>query len=387
MKEANNKEIDLLLRDLAKRSRSAGNASLPAGEHLDADELSSFAEGVLPEATRALYVSHLADCDRCRKIVAQLMAASGALVPAKTGSAKAGLWSYFSDIFTPKVLRFALPVLSIAIIAGIGLMLMRQSSQSEFVAQVNSENKPVEVAQPAAKNTEAQSSQMTADEHAAKQSPSPKTVEAKKPEAFLDSPTETKNETASADKAKETKEAEKAEKSGVKGEAAQAPAETATVTGGRAEASTPKPQSETTRESVAGFARGRQAPVVANDNLAKSADRKLRDTEEEDRKDAAAKRAPAPATVATETRRVSKNKTDDDAQAAETRTVAGRRFRQTANGWIDAAYNSSMSLTNVARGSEQYRALIGDEPGLRTIAEQLPGEVIVVWKGKAYRIK
>lgn len=387
MKEANNKEIDLLLRDLAKRSRSAGDVSQPAGEHLDADELNSFAEGVLPQATRALYASHLADCDHCRKIVAQLMVASGTLVPAKTGSAKAGLWSYFSDIFTPKVLGFALPVLSLAIIAGIGLMVMRQSSQSEFVAQVNSENKQLQVTQPETSNNEGQSSQIAADKHTA-QEPSPaKTVEGKKPEVFLDEPTKTANETVSADKAKETKDAEKAEKSGAKGEAAQAPAETATVTGGRAEANTPKPQSETARES-AGFARGRQpAPAPATDNLAKTADRKLRDqTEEEDRKDAAAKRAPTPAAVAT-TRGVSKNKADDDQQAGETRTVAGRRFRQTANGWIDAAYNSSMFLTNVARGSEQYRALIGDEPGLRTIAEQLPGEVIVVWKGKAYRLK
>jgi len=55
--------------------------------------------------------------------------------------------------------------------------------------------------------------------------------------------------------------------------------------------------------------------------------------------------------------------------------------------WIDMAYNTSTPTTNINRGSEQYRALIGDEPGLKTIAEQLSGEVIVVWKGKAYRIR
>ena len=41
----------------------------------------------------------------------------------------------------------------------------------------------------------------------------------------------------------------------------------------------------------------------------------------------------------------------------------------------------------VVRGSEQYRVLIADEPGIRTIAESLAGEVIVVWKGRAYRIR
>ena len=45
------------------------------------------------------------------------------------------------------------------------------------------------------------------------------------------------------------------------------------------------------------------------------------------------------------------------------------------------------ATVNVSRGSEQFRALIADEPALRSIAEQLGGEVIVVWKGTAYRIR
>jgi hypothetical protein len=72
--------------------------------------------------------------------------------------------------------------------------------------------------------------------------------------------------------------------------------------------------------------------------------------------------------------------------STETRSVGGRRFRRQGNAWIDTSYNSSRSTINVARGSDQYRALSADEPGLRSIAEQLGGEVVVVWKGKAYRI-
>jgi hypothetical protein len=30
---------------------------------------------------------------------------------------------------------------------------------------------------------------------------------------------------------------------------------------------------------------------------------------------------------------------------------------------------------------------MGDEPDLRAIVERLSGELIVVWKGRAYRIK
>ena len=43
-----------------------------------------------------------------------------------------------------------------------------------------------------------------------------------------------------------------------------------------------------------------------------------------------------------------------------------------------------MSITNVARGSDAFRAL---DPAVRSMAEQLGGEVIVVSKGKAYRIR
>jgi hypothetical protein len=73
-------------------------------------------------------------------------------------------------------------------------------------------------------------------------------------------------------------------------------------------------------------------------------------------------------------------------RSEETRSVAGRQFRRQGGAWVDRAYASGRATVNIARGSEQYRALVADEPPLRTIAEQLGGEVIVVWKGRAYRI-
>jgi hypothetical protein len=71
----------------------------------------------------------------------------------------------------------------------------------------------------------------------------------------------------------------------------------------------------------------------------------------------------------------------------ETRTVAGRQFRKQGNVWLDAAYNTYQSTTIVTRGTEQYRALIADEPEIHTIAENLKSEFVVVWKGRAYRIR
>ena len=53
---------------------------------------------------------------------------------------------------------------------------------------------------------------------------------------------------------------------------------------------------------------------------------------------------------------------------------------------MDTAYQSGRATVEVARSSEQYRALVADETEIRKIADQLDGEVIMVWKGKAYRI-
>jgi len=77
------------------------------------------------------------------------------------------------------------------------------------------------------------------------------------------------------------------------------------------------------------------------------------------------------------------NSVDDESQ---TRTLFGRHFRRVGNAWVDDTYKSSMATTKVERGSEQYRALVADEPAVAGFATQLSGEVIVVWKGRAYRI-
>jgi hypothetical protein len=71
-------------------------------------------------------------------------------------------------------------------------------------------------------------------------------------------------------------------------------------------------------------------------------------------------------------------------EAPETRSVGGRKFKRQGNAWVDSKLKSSMSIRTVARGSEEFDKL---DSGLRSIAKQLNGEIVVVWKGKAYRIK
>ncbi len=74
MKQETNNEIDLLLRRLSRRQEvPVSDADLRIdSDHLDADELSAYAENALPAAARARYTEHVADCSKCREIVVQL---------------------------------------------------------------------------------------------------------------------------------------------------------------------------------------------------------------------------------------------------------------------------------------------------------------------------
>src|SRR5437773_12397929 len=98
-------QIDVLLRRHAERARSKA-----AIEHLDADELKAFAEGYLPAAARSRYVSHLADCDDCRRLVSQLAISAGAVAKAEAAGAPATghiAWVERLGAFVrPSVLRY-----------------------------------------------------------------------------------------------------------------------------------------------------------------------------------------------------------------------------------------------------------------------------------------
>src|SRR6267143_769731 len=146
MKQANNNEVDLLLRLLARRG--VNESPLPSGltsgsenpalfDHLDADELSSYAEGVLPAPARARYTEHLADCERCRRIVLGLTQTAGATRPYEVlpEHPKSDFWHKIAAFFSVPVLRYGVPALALTAVIAISLIALRQQRRSEFVAQ------------------------------------------------------------------------------------------------------------------------------------------------------------------------------------------------------------------------------------------------------------
>ncbi len=462
------KEMDALLRwhrEAARGQRSSGNAPTPLSlasgvssrsssdgrtdVHLDTDELSAYAENVLPVATRARYTAHLVDCDQCRKIVTGIALAlnvAGEMeqpTPATTHAAvaSASLWrTWLAALFAPPALRYGIPVVALFVTGVIFLAVMRSQRSQMYIAEraAKSESSRVKatrdnVSEPSsqiepstAPTEEANSAATQASPSIPAAVPERRQTESKRTaapdapsmdalspdgssataatpgasappsqqqsqDAFEEAVSVTQqqqqqqqqqrqaNEAAdSADFAKSTVErqtrttsATEAAKMDDRVGAKEKDASPSVNSGGSSRADLPV---NGRRESVARLEERPATNNVAGRNYGGAAARPPAAKSEAEAPAKSRRRAAAP---------TDENRADPP---TETRNVGGHRFRRQGGAWIDTTYNSSMGTTNVARGSEQYRALIADEPELRRIADQLGGEVVVVVRGRAYRI-
>src|SRR5690242_20485533 len=120
------KQIDLLMRRYAQ-----GAPPQAVGAHLDPDEMNTFAEGALPAAARAKYISHLVQCDHCRKQVSQLTISGGAVARADAAATpeRQSFWASLSALFSPRVLRYAAFTAVLVIAAGITFIALRRPSR------------------------------------------------------------------------------------------------------------------------------------------------------------------------------------------------------------------------------------------------------------------
>lgn len=393
MKRADNNDMDILLRGLASSPRKGSLRSTEGwsleGDHLDADEFNAFAEGQLPDRTRARFIAHVADCESCRGILITLTQASGEPVapPVSTSQNAASFWSRILVFFSPTVLRYAVPALVLVAIIGVGFFALRPQRPTDFVAQHQPEDSSVSAGiQNAAPTAQANATPPTLQEG----NVSTQEAEVGKEKSNLTSRDQVAGNTAGTD-----------------------------VTTGAAVKDSPKLREEGASQAAPSFAPEPQSPPrppsrPALSDLDKSVTLNRQETGEPEavqrrREDdnyksqpsgeAENNRAAAPGTASPgiNARRVEglmaerrgygdKNKKDSAADK-DTRSVAGRQFRREGSVWVDTTYDSSRSTINVTRGSEQFRALVADEPGIRDIANQLGGEVIVVWRGRAYRIR
>jgi len=402
MKQESNNAIDLMLRKLGRSGRglqqNAGNGAAESSDaHLDTDELGAYAENALPPTTRSRYTEHLADCMRCRQIVSQLSHAAGLVIDDSAKAVPTGLKAFLVSLFSPIVLRYAVPALGLLIVAAIGFIALRSTSRMELAQkrEVTVFDQAPAAATPG--DAGAASSNAPSVNFASKSQPQSAPQEGAKTagarveqERTVDEVRRQQNERPVQKSATSTDQIAAAPPSG-------SPTDTVTVVA-------PKPTSvEDQKQATPEVAQNKvQAQPstqtgsvqTANANAEPSRRRAAKEPAVDIARlnDSALKKGKTSTAAANESAKADdaeekRERDRSDKDKPETVSVAGRHFRKSGSVWIDVAYNSSQGTTNVTRGSEQYRALIADEPGIRTIAEQLKGEVIVVWNGRPYRIR
>jgi hypothetical protein len=395
-----NKEIDILLRKLSGKQNgnaaaAEGNSSASAPEHLDADELSAYAENALPASLRLHYTEHLADCNSCRKLVTQLsLSTTAAIVQAPVEeSAPPRRKAFLAAWFSPLVIRYAVPAMAVILVVAIAWIVVRREPPYEQVAQ----NEQTRTQPALADQASSPVVDQTPDDSNAPQKAAP--------EPHPTQPQATPSEGRAAVTATGNKAPEDSKEGEVAAKRDQAPpAASVTVvapsTGGSTVAQTKSVSDLERNEPEARKKAEAEVAKVQNQNqneIKNQQERRIYDQRSgpaepkavqrgvtstqrsnESQREVARQRAPKPEAQ-------EKDKASDD--EAEVRTVGGHKFTKRGRVWVDALYDSDSATTVVSRGSEQYRSLMGDEPGLRDIVEQLSGEVLVVWRSRSYRIK
>ncbi len=451
MREGFDKEIDSLLRRTARAptgARGNGAGASRPDSHLDADELAAFAEGALPEAARMSAVSHLADCGECRTHAVNLTRAAG--VEAKLEKSAAGASStareskpargWLAALFAPRALRYVAPAFALCLVAAVSFVALRSRSDRGLVSLQESnragartsittthdnsqplpeapstsggasananaspattgaseaprddksaadtyvpkpENKDAKEDAPdgSAASTPAKEKSVGADAGAAGSPPPPAKEEEDKPASGAPAPTEMAK-SAPSDNLPAPKYAEQHMKAGPPPSPAQNNDEVASNEQSQKRAGQ---QRGLEVQSPDGGARN-QSRAAANNSASGGA---LAGAMRDDRESSVRRESPPAA-------KRGRSGQDADSSAGrtntveESRSVAGHRFRRDGDAWVDVNYKTSMSSTGVRRGTDAYRGLVADIPELGRIAEALGGEVLVVVRGRAYRIR
>lgn len=375
------KEIDAMLRN-ARRDGPVYVGDLAAARHLDADEIAAFAENAMPEKGRALYTAHLADCDRCRKVLSNLLvmnaeAAPAASLPSAITIAERDL-PWYRKLFLFPNLAYLMGSLVLVFGGFLAFSIIQNSGMgdSAIVTQVSE-------SETRSGGPSFESERVFSDQNSTSNS-----ANAAANIASSNSMTLAAN-------------ANRSELSGAAGEL--------------------RPQAGTAMRDERGVSLDSTdvvavpAPPPAAMAAPKDADVKERDEEAKGRaeekvagnvpqealkKDAMLqKQQPGIAAQSgpmrnnenrynrqlenMDSRAAAKKAARSEEETSGRRVVGGRTFERKQRVWYDTAYQGRPTI-NVRRGSDEFNRL---DAGLRSIANDLSGTIVVVWGAKAYRIQ
>jgi hypothetical protein len=346
-------EMDAILR------KTRGVTDFAAvGDHLDADEIAAFAENALSESARTRLTMHFADCARCRMILANTFSADTEEPVAVVAATPDRAMPWYRALFRAPQLAFGLGALVLAFSGFVGYVLLRNSGNTGDVAATNRG----EIRSDSAPQAPANSPVAAANAPAMNAAPASATPAANAPVAAADSAPKGLGETADPSKpvAPSSNSAVTVNESRDDG-----------YTGGEkiddAVRPTGTPAPEAAKKPGTDIVGGRPKDERERNEPDRSLSTESRKNSDDDL--GVTRSAPA----------MPKRKQDK----AVTRTIDGKSFSQVNGVWTDSAYRGQSTRT-VRRSSDEYRTL---DSGLRSIADKLPGTVVIVWRDNGYRIE
>ena len=372
------KEIDAILRN-SRRDGPVLVGDAAATRHLDADEVAAFAENALPEKTRSLYMTHLADCDRCRKILSGVVVTSMEAAPAAAPTSVITIAErdlpWYRKLFVFPNLAYVMGSF-VLIFGGFLAFSVIQSSrmgESTMVSQTTESTAtqdrpnfqaPLEFsgAANATANVpmpDANSNSNVSGGRLNSAPPGPSGPRAGESNFALDgieadSRVQPPPATATRPDLKDV--------TGVADLAAKEKSEDKGAAGATPLQESAKNDAMLKQQNYSNAPNTQTGPMGNNEN------RYNRQLENNDRRRAAAAK---------------RSGTRDEEETAGQKLVSGKTFERKQGVWYDTAYQGRPTI-NVRRSSEEFKKL---DAGLRSIANSFSGTVVIVWGAKAYRIQ
>jgi hypothetical protein len=361
------KEIDAILR----KARGSGEVVTSFDSHMDADEISAFAENALTDAARQRYTAHLGDCTRCRKILSNVILLNG---EAETETASSAVSAeivetnvpWYRKLFGFPQIAYAMGALVVLFSGFFGYLILQNLPGAREVSYSanTTANKPAPQAAPTGFSS---SNSNTAANMTATNSSVPMNA----PSVANSAPLSPSNTTSSTTPAEKKSVETETDAPAIEAQPMATPEPKPMVKDEVADNKNPaitRNEAQTNQPSPAGAVREdnkRDKKENQSSIDGRSADDKLAEEKLKTQRS-------APETVKKQ-----------PSKPGETRSVGGKTFNNVGGIWFDAAYTNQKQKT-VRRGTSDYQKL---DAGLRSIADQLGGTVVILWNGKAYRIQ
>jgi hypothetical protein len=364
------KEIDAILRDAAKGYNFANSPK----DHLDADEISLFAENALPINFRSKAIEHFADCNQCRAILVDVVAfqeetPTASIVPLV--ETKPSFSESLRKLFSFKHLAFSMGALSLLFAGIIGFIaLTNNQNGSESLAQVGELKKPTTAPQTSVPMVSDEAAKAVANKSVAANasSNSASTVAVSNTSTNTSVSLRPSNPVSDLQSERETK---KPSGPFAKNEAQE------TFADDKATATQPMPQGNIVPTQSA---RSTETAISEKVPVEQPRDKvdQSKDSEIAQSAPGLSKRKAAPNKPVVEVLSES-----DAAISSDTKSVSGKTFRKSNGLWTDSAYRGGRTK-DVYKKSEAFNKL---DAGLRNIANNFTEPVIVFWKSKSYKIQ